>query len=46
MENKENMIDSDFDIFINTVFEIRGKLLQTRIELELKMEGYIAAHFC
>jgi hypothetical protein len=46
MENKENIIDSDFDIFINTVFEIRGKLLQTCIELELKMDGYIAEHFC
>ena len=32
--------------FLNIIFELRGKVLQTCIDLEMTMDTYIAEHFC
>ena len=40
---EEYKIDEDY---LNVIYELRGKLLQTCIDLEMVMDSYIAEHFC
>jgi hypothetical protein len=39
----EEIVDPNF---LRVVYELRGKVLQTCIELETVMDGYIAEYFC
>jgi len=34
------------EYYLSVVYELRGKLLQTCIDLEMVMDSYIAEHFC
>ena len=47
MKNEEN-IQEEYEIdknFLDIIFEMRGKVIQTCIDLETVMDGYIAEHF-